>query len=87
MAKPIIQPIFNEWWERGNIVVTSNQQREDIKLAFHVGIHVGLGLIARANRMHPVLNAEEFVRQIMAEVDATLKPAITKGKIGKLGSS
>lgn len=87
MSKPIIKPIFDEWWERGNIVVTSNQQREDIKLAFHVGIHVGLGLVARANKMQPLLNAEEFVRQVMAEVDATLKPNIASGRIGKLGSS
>lgn len=87
MSKPIIAPIFSEWWDKGNIVVTSNQQREDIRLAFHVGIYAALGLVARANRMQPLIDAEEFVRQIMAECDAQLKPSIKTGRIGKLGSS
>lgn len=81
MSKPIIDPIFQEWWVKGNMVVTSNQQREDIRVAFHVGVHVALGLVARANKMQPLINAEEFIKQIMAEVDHVLKPNQVNGKI------
>lgn len=80
MSKPIIDPLFAEWWKKSNLVVTSNQQREDVKVAFHCGIHVALGLVARSNKMSQA-DAILFVRQMMAECDAILKPTKIKPPI------
>lgn len=80
MSKPIIDPLFTEWWKKSNLVVTSNQQREDVKVAFHCGIHVALGLVARANRMSQD-DALSFVKQMMAECDVVLKLAKIKPPI------
>ena len=45
-TKPIIEPIFDEWWKAGRIVCTT-QQKEDIRLAFYVGWYASMGLTAK----------------------------------------
>lgn len=74
MSNPIIAPIFDEWWKKSNLVVTSNQQREDVKSAFYAGALVAMGMVARANRMANVMDAEAFVRDMHHEINATLMP-------------
>jgi len=42
--KPIIKPIYDEWWEKGPIVAASKQHEEDIRLAFYVGWFAAVGM-------------------------------------------
>ena len=44
--KQIIEPLWEEWWKKGRIVATT-QQKEDIKLAFHVGWFAAMGLMQK----------------------------------------
>ena len=45
-TKPILAPLWDEWWKKGRIVATT-QQKEDIKLAFHVGAFAMMGLMQK----------------------------------------
>ena len=70
--KPLIQPLFDEWWRKGGIVVTNDQVRKDIEQGFYCGVLVAMGLIARANTCSRIL-AEEMVHQMKRECDGKLK--------------
>ncbi len=51
ISKPIIEPIYKEWWAKGPIVTTSKQQEEDIRLAFYVGAFAMMGLMQKLMAM------------------------------------
>jgi len=71
--KPLIQPLFDEWWRKGSIVAASEQHRKDIEQAFYCGVLVAMGLIARANKCTEQL-AKEMVHSMNDECHAKLKP-------------
>ena len=73
MSKPLIQPLFDEWWKKGNIVAASQQHKQDIEQAFYCGTLVAMGLIARANKCSEHL-AKEMVISMKDECHAKLKP-------------
>ena len=71
--KPLIEPLFAEWWRKGSIVSASDQHRRDVEQGFYCGMLVCMGLIARANKCSEQL-AKEMVHQMNDEIHAKLKP-------------
>jgi hypothetical protein len=88
--KPIIEPIFQEWWRVGRIVATA-QQKEDIKLAFYVGWYASQGLTAKLMVMDTD-KAMKMGKQMQEECrkvlyDRTAMPKFTASIDGKLISN
>ncbi len=77
MNKPIVKPVFDEWWRAGTIVVTNDQQMRDVEQGFYAGIYTALGLVARFNRL-PTNDAVAMVNNVMDECRSKLMPKTIK---------
>lgn len=66
MSKPIIAPIYAEWWQKGPIVAASKQHEADIKLAFHVGWFAAMGLTGKIQMMDTQI-AKKMAGQMLKE--------------------
>ena len=71
MSKPIIDPIYKEWWEKGPIVTASKQHEEDVKLAFYVGWYAAMGLTAKLNMVDSHV-AKKMAEQMLKECKSVL---------------
>jgi hypothetical protein len=71
MSKPIIDPIYAEWWAKGPIVAASKQHEEDIKLGFYVGWFASMGLTAKLNHMDGII-AKKMAEQMLNECKKVL---------------
>ena len=77
--KPIIEPIYKEWWKKGRIVATK-QGEADIRLDFHVGWFAAMGMMAKLNAMDTIV-AKRVASQMMAECKKKLyKTGVPKFK-------
>lgn len=65
-SSKIIEPIFQEWWEKGSIVAASEQHKRDVRQAFYVGWFAAMGMVGRV-QLNDTEIAQAMLKQMMHE--------------------